>query len=209
MRAMHAMENCHFDSQIMPVVRPDGQTVSYDQGVRMPPDREKMASLKPVFKEDGVVTAGNSSQVSDGAAAVLLASSQAVGRYNLSPMARLVSRYVTASDPVLMLDAPIPATREVLKRAGLTLDDMDVIEINEAFASVVLAWAKGNGRCGYATRKSQRRRDCPRTPIGSDRSGLDDQARTRAPQAQRAVWTADHVHWARNGDCHGDRTPVN
>jgi len=142
MRAMYAMENCHFDSQIMPVVRQDGQTVSFDQGVRMPPDRDKMASLKPVFKDDGVVTAGNSSQVSDGAAAVLLASSQAVGRYNLSPMARLVSRYVTASDPVLMLDAPIPATREVLKRAGLTLDDMDVIEINEAFASVVLAWQK-------------------------------------------------------------------
>lgn len=142
LRAMHARENCLFDSQILPVVRPDGQVVSYDQGVRMPPDREKMAALKPVFKEDGVVTAGNSSQISDGAGAVLLASTKAVGRFNLTPMARVVARYVTASDPVLMLDAPIPATREVLKRAGLTLDDMDIIEINEAFASVVLAWQK-------------------------------------------------------------------
>lgn len=142
LRAMHAMQNCHFESQVMPVERPDGQTVSYDQGVRIPPDRAKMGALKPVFKEEGVITAGNSSQISDGAAAILLASAQAVGRYNLTPVARLVSRYVTASDPVLMLDAPIPATREVLKRAGLSLDEMDVIEINEAFASVVLAWEK-------------------------------------------------------------------
>jgi acetyl-CoA acyltransferase len=101
-----------------------------------------MARLKPVFKEDGVVTAGNSSQVSDGAAALILASPKAIGRYNLAPQARLVSRYVTGSDPVLMLDGPIPATREVLKRAGLSLADIDLIELNEAFASVVLAWAK-------------------------------------------------------------------
>lgn len=145
LRAMHAMENCFFNEQILPVVRPDGQTVSYDQGVRMPPDREKMAALKPVFQEEGVITAGNSSQISDGASAVLLASTRAVGRHNLTPIGRLVARYVTASDPVLMLDGPIPATREVLKRAGLTLDDIDVIEINEAFASVVLAWQKEMG----------------------------------------------------------------
>jgi acetyl-CoA acyltransferase len=145
LRAMHAMENCYFESQILPVVRPDGQSVTYDQGVRMPPDREKMRALKPVFKEDGVITAGNSSQISDGAAAILLASSKAVGRYNLSPLARVVARFVIGSDPVLMLDAPIPATRQVLERAGLSLADIDVIEINEAFASVVLAWAKEMG----------------------------------------------------------------
>ena len=91
---------------------------------------------------DGVITAGNSSQISDGAAAVLLASPQVVGRYNLTPRARIISRYVVGSDPVLMLDGPIPATQQVLARAGLTLQDMDVIEINEAFASVVLAWVK-------------------------------------------------------------------
>ena len=111
----------------------------------MPPDREKMRSLKPVFKPDGVITAGNSSQVSDGAAALLLASPAAVGRYNLIPRARLVARIVVGSDPVLMLDGPIPATRLALQRAGLELDDIDVIEINEAFASVVLAWAKELG----------------------------------------------------------------
>lgn len=144
-RAMHAIQNGHFDSQILPIKRPDGLEITMDEGVRMPPDREKMAALQPVFKPDGVVTAGNASQISDGAGALLLASTPAVGRYNLVPMARVVSRYVVGSDPVLMLDAPIPATREVLRRANLSLDDMDVIEINEAFASVVLAWKKELG----------------------------------------------------------------
>ncbi len=145
LRAMHAIQSGFFADQILPVERPDGRLVAVDEGVRMPPDREKMRSLRPVFKEDGVVTAGNASQISDGAAALLLASPKAVGRYNLSPRARLVARTAVASDPMLMLDAPIPATRQVLKRAGLELDEIDVIEINEAFASVVLAWAKELG----------------------------------------------------------------
>jgi acetyl-CoA C-acetyltransferase len=140
MRAMGAIQDGRFESQILPLTREDGIVVRQDEGVRMPPDREKMANLKPVFKPDGVVTAGNSSQISDAAAALLLASAQAVGRYNLVPRARVMARAVIGSDPVLMLDAPIPATREVLKRAGLALEDIDVIEINEAFASVVLAW---------------------------------------------------------------------
>ena len=101
-----------------------------------------MAALKPVFKEDGVITAGNASQISDGAAAVVLASEAAVARWNLKPLARVVARVVVGSDPVLMLDGPIPATGKVLERAGLSLADVDVIEINEAFASVVLAWAR-------------------------------------------------------------------
>lgn len=141
-RAMQAIQNGYFTEQILPVVRPDGRKVTVDEGVRIPPDREKMNRLTPVFKPDGVVTAGNSSQISDGAAALVLASPEAVGRYNLVPRARIVARTVVGSDPTLMLDGPIPATRQVLKRAGLELDDIDVIEINEAFASVVLAWAK-------------------------------------------------------------------
>ncbi|RME87480.1 MAG: thiolase family protein [Anaerolineae bacterium] len=142
LRAGEAIREGRFEGQILPIELPDGTLFRQDQGVRIPPDREKMAALKPVFKEDGVITAGNASQISDGAAALLLASPAAVGRYNLTPLARLVARVVVGSDPVLMLDGPIPATKEVLKRAGLTLADMDVIEINEAFASVVLAWAK-------------------------------------------------------------------
>jgi len=142
LKAMHAIQNGHFENQILPMELTDGRLVSIDEGVRMPPDRQKMASLKPVFKENGVITAGNSSQISDGAAALVLASAKAVGRYNLDPLARVVARAVVGSDPVLMLDAPIPATRMVLKQAGLALEHIDTIEINEAFASVVLAWEK-------------------------------------------------------------------
>ncbi|MBA4379755.1 MAG: acetyl-CoA C-acyltransferase [Anaerolinea sp.] len=142
LRAGQAIQEGYFEGQILPVDLPDGSRFTTDQGVRMPPDRGKMAALKPAFKEDGGITAANSSQISDGSAAVLLASPEAVGRYNLTPLARILARTVVGSDPVLMLDAPIPATEKVLRMAGLTLADMDVIEINEAFASVVLAWEK-------------------------------------------------------------------
>ncbi len=141
LRAMQAIQNGYFESQILPVTLPDGRQFKVDEGVRMPPDREKMARLKPVFKPGGVITPGNSSQVSDGASALLLASAKAVGRYNLTPLASVVARAVVGSDPVLMLDGPIYATRQVLERAGLEMKDINVVEINEAFAPVVLAWA--------------------------------------------------------------------
>jgi len=141
-KAGAAIQAGYFDSQILPIELADGTMFTNDQGVRLPPDRDRMTALKPVFKENGVVTAGNASQVSDGTAALLVASSDAVGRFNLNPRARILARAVVGSDPILMLDGPIPATRLVLKKAGLTLEDMDVIEINEAFASVVLAWAR-------------------------------------------------------------------
>ncbi len=112
------------------------------KGCACHPTVRRWRSLQPVFKPDGVITAANASQISDGSAALVLASAKAVGAYNLTPLARIITRYVTGSDPVLMLDGPIPATRQVLKRAGLSLDQIDIIEINEAFASVVLAWAK-------------------------------------------------------------------
>ena len=142
LRAMRAIQGGCFESQVLPVLLPDGSSFSVDEGVRMPPDRQRMAALKPVFKPDGVVTAGNSSQISDGSGALLLASSETVARYNLSPLARIAARAVVGSDPVLMLDAPIPATQMVLDRAGLSIEDIDIIEINEAFASVVLAWQR-------------------------------------------------------------------
>ncbi len=142
LRAGRAIEAGHFTGQILPVSTPDFGLFAVDQGVRYPPNREKMSALKTVFKEDGVVTAANASQISDGTAALVLASPKAVGRYNLLPMARILARVVVGTDPVLMLDGVIPATQMALKKAGLTLDEIDVIEINEAFASVVLAWAK-------------------------------------------------------------------
>jgi acetyl-CoA acyltransferase len=145
-RAGVAITSGRLQAQIAPVQVPDGnggfRRIEHDQGVRIPPDREKMSSLPTVFKEDGVITAGNSSQISDGAAALLLASENAIRRYNLNPIARIVARHVVGTDPVLMLDGPIPATREILNKTGLSLEQIDIIEINEAFASVVLAWQR-------------------------------------------------------------------
>jgi acetyl-CoA acetyltransferase family protein len=142
LRAMNAIQSGYFEREILPVPLPDGRLVQMDEGVRIPPDREKMALLKPAFQPGGVITAGNASQISDGAAALVLASPTAIGRYNLVPRARVVTRVVVGSDPVLMLDGPIPATHLALKRAGLDMEEIDVIEVNEAFASVVLAWAQ-------------------------------------------------------------------
>lgn len=142
LRAGNAIQNGYFDEQIMPVKLSNGQEFKVDQGVRFPPDREKMRTLKTVFKADGVITAANASQISDGAAALVLASPAAVGRYNLTPLARIVTRVVVGTDPVLMLDGVIPATRMALEKAALSLDEIDIIEINEAFASVVLGWAR-------------------------------------------------------------------
>jgi acetyl-CoA acetyltransferase family protein len=143
-KAAEAIRQGRFKSQILPiqVPQPDGsvRVVDQDEGVRMEPDREKMRQLKPVFKKDGVVTAGNSSQISDGAAALLLASEEAVKRLGLTPMVRLVSRVVVGSDPALMLDGPIPATTIALDRAGLEVDQIDRFEVNEAFASAIMAW---------------------------------------------------------------------
>ncbi len=146
LRAAEAARQGRLSRQIAPVCVPtaDGgsRMVDSDQGVRPTPDREKMAELPPAFKEGGVITAGNSSQISDAAAALVVASEDFVRTHAINPLARIVARVVVGSDPVLMLDAPIPATKKVLKRAGLRLQDIDVIEINEAFASVVLAWQR-------------------------------------------------------------------
>jgi acetyl-CoA acetyltransferase family protein len=113
-----------------------------DEGIRPDTTIERLAALKPAFKPDGVVTVGNSSQISDGAAAVLVTSEDAAARLGLIPRARIVQTALAGDDPILMLTAPIPATARILERAGLTLDAIDRIEINEAFASVVLAWAR-------------------------------------------------------------------
>ncbi len=116
--------------------------LDHDEGIRFEPSLEKMGQLAPAFKPEGVITAGNSSQISDGCAALLLMSLDKAIGLGLKPRARLVARAVVGSDPVLMLTGPIPATRKVLDRAGMTIGQIDAIEINEAFASVVLAWEK-------------------------------------------------------------------
>jgi len=142
-RAVAAQEAGRFNDEIVsiPVATQDGEiVVGQDQGPRRDTSWEKLAQLKPAFKPDGVVTAGNSSQLTDGAAALLVASEQALADHHLTPRARVVGMTVTGVDPVIMLTGPIPATHRVLARTGLRFEDMDVIEINEAFASVVLAW---------------------------------------------------------------------
>jgi acetyl-CoA acetyltransferase family protein len=112
-----------------------------DEGIRPDTTAERLAALKPAFQPDGMITAGNSSQISDGAAAVLVTSEDAAARLGLTPRARIVQTALAGDDPILMLTAPIPATARILERAGIALDAVDRIEINEAFASVVLAWA--------------------------------------------------------------------
>lgn len=145
-RAARATEQGWFCREILPtsVTREDGTTVqvSRDEGIRPDTSLEKMATLKTVFKPDGVITAANSSQITDGAAAVLIMERSTAERLGYQPLARFVAFALAGEDPVLMLSAPIPATRRVLERAGLKLEEMDRIEINEAFASVVLAWQK-------------------------------------------------------------------
>ena len=141
-KAGRAIAEGRFAREIMPVTLPDGSAFATDEGVRVPVNREKMASLAPSFKADGVITAANSSQISDGAAALMLMSAERARSLGLRPRARIVATALAGVDPVIMLTGPIPATRRVLQRAGLRLDDVDRFEINEAFASVVLAWER-------------------------------------------------------------------
>jgi acetyl-CoA acyltransferase len=144
-RATRATEEGRFEREIVPVevTSEDGTKLfDRDEGIRADTSLEKLATLKPAFKPDGVVTAGNSSQISDGAAAMLVTSEEAASRLGLTPRARFHSFALAGVDPIMMLTGPIPATAKVLERGKMTLDQMDLVEINEAFASVVLAWEK-------------------------------------------------------------------
>ena len=144
-RAATATDEGRFESQIMPIDTPEG-IVTADGGIRRETSLEKLATLKPAFKEDGVVTAGNSSQISDGAAAVLIMGEDTAEELGLTPMARFKAFAVTAADPVIMLSAPIPATTMVLEKAGMTIDQIDLFEVNEAFATVIAAWRQEHGQ---------------------------------------------------------------
>jgi len=152
-KAIKAWEENRFEREIVPIeapilgedFKPTGKTriIDRDEGLRAT-NLESLAGLKPVPTQE-IHTAGSSSQVSDGAAAVIMASEKAVKEHNFKPRAKIVATTLVGVDPVTMLKGPIPATRKVLERAGLTIDDIDVFEVNEAFASVVLAWQKDLG----------------------------------------------------------------
>ena len=141
-RAGRAIAEGRFKREIVPIALADGTLFEVDEGVRVPVNREKMAALAPSFKPDGVVTAANSSQISDGASALLIMSEARAKALGLAPRARIVATSLAGVDPTIMLTGPIPATQRVLKKAGLKLDQIDLFEINEAFASVVLAWER-------------------------------------------------------------------
>lgn len=144
-RAAAAREAGHFQKEIAPVevtIEGANGVIAQDEGIRPGTTAEALANLKPSFKEDGVLHAGNSSQITDGAAAVLMMSADKARELGLKPRARIVKQLVVGSDPELMLTGPIPATQQILVKAGLTLDQIDRVEINEAFAPVVLAWQK-------------------------------------------------------------------
>ncbi|HVL94426.1 MAG TPA: acetyl-CoA C-acyltransferase [Solirubrobacteraceae bacterium] len=137
-RAVEARESGHFDREIVPVVLPDGTEVARDDGPRPGTTMEKLSQLKPVFREDGTVTAGNACPLNDGAAATLIMSEEKASKLGLTPRARIVASWVSSLRPEVMGLGPIPAIRGVLEQAGLTIDDMDIVEINEAFAAQIV-----------------------------------------------------------------------
>jgi acetyl-CoA acyltransferase len=139
--AAKATEEGRFEREIVPF-GVNGDTYVTDQGPRPDTSIEALAGLKPAFKEDGKITAGNSSQISDGAAAVLLMAREKADALGLTPRARIVDQTTVGVDPVIMLTGPIPATQKLLERNSMTINDFDLIEINEAFASVVAAWRR-------------------------------------------------------------------
>ena len=145
-RAASATKEGHFNHQLIPISGVDKENkpivLEHDEGIRFKLDIEKMSSLDPIFRANGVITAANASQISDGAGAILIADREEAQSDGLRPRARILSRLVVGGDPTMQLLEVIPATRNILKKHSMTLSDIDVIEVNEAFACVVLAWAK-------------------------------------------------------------------
>ncbi len=145
-KAAHATQQGWFSREILPIEGLDENgeklMVETDQGIRPNGSLEKMASLQPVFTDGGVTTAGNSSQISDGAAALIVTTAAKAQALGLKPRARIVATTTVGSDPHLMLTGPVPATRKVLERAGLSLDQIDLFEVNEAFAAVIAMWQR-------------------------------------------------------------------
>ncbi|HEX9178232.1 MAG TPA: thiolase family protein [Mycobacterium sp.] len=139
-KAAAAQDSGAFDDQIVATKDQDGNPVLRDEGIRRGTPMEKMAQLKPAFKEDGVIHAGNSSQISDGSAAVLITTHEKAKSLGLKPIAKIHTAVLAGANPVIMLTAPIPATQKALKKSGLNIGDIGVFEVNEAFAPVPLAW---------------------------------------------------------------------
>jgi len=144
-KAAAAQDSKAFDDQIVAIKDDEGKVFLTDEGIRRGTTIDKMAALKPAFKEDGVIHAGNSSQISDGSAALLFMTAEKAKSLGLKPIARVHTATLAGADPVMMLSAPIPATKKALKKSGLSVADIGVFEVNEAFAPVPMAWLKEIG----------------------------------------------------------------
>jgi acetyl-CoA acetyltransferase family protein len=140
-KAAKATEEGKFEREIVPM-QVNGDTYMTDQGIRPNTTLEALAALKPAFKPDGKITAGNASQISDGAAAILLMTREKAEQLGVTPRARIVDQTTVGCDPVKMLEGPIPATTKILERNKMSINDIDFVEINEAFAPVVAAWQR-------------------------------------------------------------------
>ena len=205
-----------FDGQWIAVEAPDvddegnptgtTHTVARDEGIRES-SLEKLATLKPVGREDGVHTAGNSSQISDGAAAVLIMTDDKASALGLTPRARIVDTCLVGVDPVLMLTGPIDATQRLLDRSGLSIDDIDTFEINEAFASVVLAWAKETGADLEKTNPNGGAIALGH-PLGATGRVLDDEGAQRARAHRRPLRPGVDVLRRRSRHRHPHRTAL-
>ena len=207
-RAWQATTDGILQREIAPIdgVDADGNLglVDCDEGIRPTTTLEKMGALAPVFTAAGVTTAGNSSQISDGAAAALVTSAEYARRLGVSGRARILATTTVGSDPHLMLTGPIAATDKALRRAGLRLDDIDLFEVNEAFASVPLMWARGDGR-GLVAGECAWRGDCLGASAGRLWRALDDDAAQCAGDARRTHRLADDVLRRRDGHRHDCR----
>ena len=209
-RAARATAEGRFENEIVPVRIHDDEgndtdeMLAADEGIRPDSSVEALANLKPAFKEDGKVTAGNSSQITDGSSAVLIMSEEKASALGLTPRARFHAFALAGVDPVTMLTGPIPATTTVLERAKLTLDDIDAVEINEAFASVVLAWEKEH-HPNMERGQPQRRRHRAGPPAGRLGRQAHGHAAQRARAHRRPLRAPDHVRGWRAGQRHHHR----
>ena len=211
-RAAAATRAGAFDDEVLPIkVRGDDGEVGcdlhrIDEGIRLDGSLQGIAGVKPL-QDGGCISAANASQLCDGASGVLVASRHGLERLGIAPLARIHHLSVLGHDPVIMLEAPIPATERALQRAGLRIDDIDLFEVNEAFASVPLAWLQGLRRRPGAAQRAWRG-DRARSPAWRFRHPADDHARACAAAPRRALWPADHVRRRRQGQCHDRRTPL-
>ncbi len=195
--AAAAIDRGAFDGQLVDVPQAPGFTA--DEGLRRGTTPDTLAKLKPSFREDGVIHAGNASQISDGASAVLITTPERAKELGLTPIARYHSGAVSGADPLMMLTGPIPATQKVLKRSGLAIGDIGAFEVNEAFAPVPLAWLAELG-ADEARAQPAGRRDRGRPPARRERHGPDDPAAAPHARAGHPLRPADHVRGRRHGE---------